>query len=146
MPYTIPEPRHNQGVFYGFFYNILMSVLKSCDENTTYFEDVRWTNQYDMLSSQLLAPFNPDNSALYLPIGVRSTIEQHIGDLQLPDGAVFIPVLECPGSVHFYKPHDEMVGSDLVAVILQGWPMLIVIILGAGYSGIIIWLLVSDLL
>ncbi len=30
-----------------------------------------------------------------------------------------------------------------MAVILQGWPMLILILLGAGYSGIIIWLLVS---
>ncbi len=47
------------------------------------------------------------------------------------------------GSVHFYKKQEEAVGSDLVAVILQGWPMLIVILLGAGYSGIIIWLLVS---
>ena len=46
------------------------------------------------------------------------------------------------GSVHFYKKKDEAVGSDLIAVILQGWPMLILILLGAGYSGIIIWLLV----
>ena len=45
--------------------------------------------------------------------------------------------------MHFYKKREEAVGSDLVAVILQGWPMLILILLGAGYSGIIIWLLVS---
>ena len=143
QPYTIPTSNHNQVSFHGFFFNMLMSVLKSCGQNISDLEEVRWTNQHEMLSSQLMAPFNPEDAVAYLPISIRSTIEQHIKDLQLPNGTIFISILESPGSVHFYKPHDEMVGSDLVAVILQGWPMLIVIILGAGYSGIIIWLLVS---
>lgn len=56
----------------------------------------------------------------------------------------FIPVLESPGAVQFYRQEDEAVGSDLLTVILQGWPLLILILLGASYSGIIIWLLVSQ--
>lgn len=56
---------------------------------------------------------------------------------------VFLEVLRTPGSVHFYKKEELPVGSDLLTVIIQGWPLLVLILLGAGYSGIIIWLLVS---
>ena len=71
------------------------------------------------------------------------------GDEPIPDAESFrmpfefVPLLSSPGVVHFYRAQEQPVGSDLVTVILQGWPMLVFILLGAGYSGIIIWLLVS---
>ncbi len=57
--------------------------------------------------------------------------------------SAFLPVLECPGSIHFYYKGSDPVGSDLLHVLEQGWPMLVLILLGASYSGIIIWILVS---
>ena len=57
---------------------------------------------------------------------------------------MFLPLIEVPGAVHFYERPAQPVASDLMTVIIQGWPMLVLILLGAGYSGIIIWLLVSE--
>ena len=96
-------------------------------------------------SHSILQPVNSTLSELYLPVAIRAGEETkpfvHPNKAD-PLNLVFIPVLTSPGAVHFYKMSEEPVANDLLNVILQGWPMLILIMLGAGYSGIMIWLLV----
>ncbi|ELU07101.1 hypothetical protein CAPTEDRAFT_188994 [Capitella teleta] len=85
---------------------------------------------------------NPPSTLLF--VGVSRHFKHHaptlLKEALLPSSA-FIQGLQTPGAVHFYRRADQPVGSDLLTVIVQGWPLLILILLGAGYSGIIIWLL-----
>ena len=72
-------------------------------------------------------------------------VQTGMGDTDMGSHHLFVPLVTSPGAIHFYRQEDQPVGSDLLTVILQGWPMLILILLGASYSGIIIWLLVRTL-
>ena len=85
---------------------------------------------------------NDTHIRICLPEYRRTRSQDRCGCDDKNEDVVFVPFVEVPGAVYFYKRPEEPVASDLLTVIMQGWPMLVLILLGAGYSGIIIWLLV----
>ncbi len=135
--------------FNGVFHRVVHKLLSTChpdmkNNKKITFQSKRVRNQIEF-HEHLASPL-PETitTAIYLPVSVRSSSDAILRTLNLRDEDYqFLTLVESPGSVLFYLNHDEAVGSDLLNVILQSWPMLIFILLGAGYSGIIMWLLVS---
>lgn len=141
--------------FSGMFLEILDKLVKRC-YNTSHIRAVHLRNQNDVLSLNWSrkSPLSPTASSspaavgaleVYLPVWAhrhRDLLLQTLDIMEIP--YVFVNVVESPGAIHFYRKPSVPVGSDLVTVIVQGWPMLVLILLGAAYSGIIIWLLVSS--
>jgi hypothetical protein len=112
----------------------LASIITNHLQNPRQFEQLDFSTKSG-LDIDVLLPFPADMDSVYI-----LELQTHPSSDRQPE---FVPLLECPGSVFFYKSTEKPPGSDLLTVILQGWPMLVFILLGAGYSGIIIWLLVS---
>ena len=145
---TTNSNKHFTGVFYG----VLQEILSNChpDMNTKQggnFESQRVPNQI-AFHTHLSSPL-PDSSStvIYLPVSVRRSSDAILQTLKLrEEDYQFLALVESPGSVLFYLNEGEAVGSDLLDVILQSWPMIIFILLGAGYSGIIIWLTKSKIM
>ena len=52
----------------------------------------------------------------------------------------FVRVLEAPGMVHIER---RIMRSILIELIGTIWPMMIGVLLSAGFAGVVIWLLVS---
>ena len=116
--------------------NHTASIVTNRLQNPRAFEQLDFSTNSTDLDLDLLMPFSADHDNVYF---LELQTLQSSGR-----PADFVPLIDCPGSVFFFKATEEVPGSDLLTVILQGWPMLVFILLGAGYSGIIIWLLVSS--
>ena len=133
----------------GVYKTVLQDLLHRCNisegssnDTTASISALQVNNSLDLPLVQ--SDYRDDNTVMIF-VGV-STRPREPASLLRGAGCTgaFLRVLETPGAVHFYKKEAEPVGSDLLTVIIQGWPLLILILLGAGYSGIIIWLLVSQ--
>ena len=143
-PYTnsIPTSGDSQWPVGGVIGEEIPQMLNFCKVKTTqesmHLEQVTSPNLFDTYLSQ-----EAQNSTLtfHYPFS-RSLTMALFSDPDL----YFLPLIESPGSVYFYKAGTKPVGSDLITVLVEGWPMIILILLGASYAGIIIWLLVCFVL
>ena len=127
----------------GMFVSILSEVVTYClnDANVTI---RRLNNQMELYRHNWTSvPPTSSNIEIFMPVWSSKGDPLHFLS-GLVTSSKFLRILDSPGSVHFYPQPNVPVGSDLYTVIIQGWPMLVLIMLGAAYSGIIIWLLVSD--
>nr|XP_006819198.1 PREDICTED: uncharacterized protein LOC102804213 [Saccoglossus kowalevskii] len=58
------------------------------------------------------------------------------------NSTVFIPVIQSPGAVLVMAiDQSRQVGSDMVNIIFEGWPLLLIILISAGLAGTVMWLL-----
>ena len=166
--YGVAE-RLNDSAFAGLFLPILSALGQRCgrlldtgqtrvgnplyDPNYTDKDDlwgyVRLPNQLELLTQLAESDSPPPSSppaaphvgrtTLYLPFTWRNPAPTP------PEDALWVvPLVESPGAVHFLRKELEPAASDLTDVIRQAWPLVIMILLGAAYSGIIIWLLVRS--
>ncbi|CAD5124490.1 DgyrCDS12770 [Dimorphilus gyrociliatus] len=141
-PYTIFNKSASQYPipFQGFFQAAILRLHKECPNtfsNSTW-DFRRVVNPIDFERDAASSVSNGKVMA-FLPFSASSTLASSIGFQD--ESTFFLPLIEVSTSIYFFEKRAASVGSDLMAVIVQGWPLLTLIILGAAYSGIIIWLL-----
>ena len=149
-PYTqkkTEKGRFNLSIpFEGLFNVIIQDMFEKCHVSTGLNITIENTTEVEE-PLNLQTNFEPNKElpenrmSLLLPYSRPVAVEVKMQHKEY----FFLPLVLSPGAMHFYKRQADPVGSDLLTVIIQGWPMLILILLGAAYSGIIIWLLVWHL-
>ncbi|XP_070549970.1 uncharacterized protein [Ptychodera flava] len=86
--------------------------------------------------------FNSGGYGIALPVAFKVTALGGYFRALNGNTTHFIPVIESPGSVLVMTVNkSKQIGSDLVNIIFDGWPLLLIIIVSAGVAGIVMWLL-----
>ena len=106
-PYTIPHGDNDQtqdvNAFYGFLYDILVQMFKTCQPNLDIgsFLTTRFTIQQDFMTF-LTKPDVPNGTThVYVPVSVQvaGCYLERLQHQMLPD-STFLPILESPGEVN----------------------------------------------
>lgn len=132
-PYIFTPKEHDFPSLEGMFPVTLNKVIKSCCHiNTT----VNYTKIPEGPASldNLLGSNNFD---VIIPVGGNVGAETV---RRFP----FVGVLESPGVAVLIK--GNVSGTQLLLSVLQGWPILVFILISATLAGVIIWLAVSELI
>lgn len=132
-PYIFTPEEHDLPSLKGMFPVILSKVIKSCcHSNPT----VNYTKIPAGPASldKLLASNNFD---VIIPVGGNVGAETV---RRFP----FVGVLESPGVAVLIK--GNVSGTQLLLSVLQGWPILVFILISATLAGVIIWLVVSEVI
>lgn len=132
-PYIFTPEEHDLPSLKGMFPVILSKVIKSCcHSNPT----VNYTKIPEGPASldKLLASNNFD---VIIPVGGNVGAETV---RRFP----FVGVLESPGVAVLIK--GNVSGTQLLLSVLQGWPILVFILISATLAGVIIWLVVSEVI
>ena len=132
-PYIFTLKERDLPSLEGMFPVILSKMIKSCcNINTT----VNYTKISEGPTSldKLLGSNNFD---VIIPVGGNVGAESV---RQFP----FVGVLESPGVAVLIK--GNVSGTQLLLSVLQGWPILVFILISATLVGVIIWLVVSEII
>ena len=135
-PYVMDE---QTGTDRGILATMLKNILRTCCNDVALLNYTRVKGYYDF-DMVLHNVTSGSSSFVFMPYYKHSS---HMTRLE-SQNSFFLPMVESPGAIYFFKKKASAMGSDLTAVILQGWPLLLLMLLGAAFSGIIIWLLVSN--
>ena len=132
-PYIFTSKEHDLPSLEGMFPVILSKMIKRCCNITT---TVNYTKIPEGPTSldKLLSSSNFD---VIIPVGGNVGAETV---RRFP----FVGVLESPGVAVLVK--GNVSGTQLLLSVLQGWPILVFILISATLAGVVIWLVVSKLI
>lgn len=116
----------------GMFPLILSQVLKRCQCNNNTILNYTEVQEGPAGLDQLLAEEDFD---LILPVGAEVGSETV---RRFP----FTGLLESPGVAVLIK--GNVSGAQLLLSVLQGWPILVFILISASLAGVVIWIFVSE--
>lgn len=124
------EPAEENPPLQGMFPAILSQVIRRCCHSNTI---INYTNVPEGPASldKLLVKNSFD---AVIPAGANVGAETV---RQVP----FVGVLESPGVAVLIK--GNVSGTQLLLSVLQGWPILVFILISATLAGVVIWLVVS---
>ena len=113
----------------GIFADFLERVVESCCNRSS---AINYTT-FSPGASGLPELLSEDSYDLVLPVASGSGAFR---------GYPFVGVFESPGVAVLMK--NNVSGAQLLLAVLEGWPILVFILLSASLAGLIIWLLVSE--
>lgn len=114
----------------GMFPVILRQVIRSCCHRNTTLNYTKIPEGPASLDKLLAA----NNFDVIVPVGAKMEAETV---RRFP----FVGLLESPGVAVLIK--GNVSGTQLLLSVLQGWPILVFILISATLAGVIIWLMVS---
>ena len=115
----------------GIFPTTLHSVFKHCCHGNTNLNYTKTPQGPASLDSLL----EKNNFDLIIPVGAR------VGALTVRKFP-FAGIIESPGVAVLIR--GNVSGTQLLLSVLQGWPILVFILISASLAGVVIWLVVSN--
>ena len=130
-PYIFTPKERDLPSLEGMFPVILSKMIKSCCNTTVNYTKI---SEGPTSLDKLLSSSNFD---VIIPVGGNVGAES-------VRGFPFVGVLESPGVAVLIK--GNVSGTQLLLSVLQGWPILVFILISATLAGVIIWLVVSEII
>ncbi|XP_077980117.1 uncharacterized protein LOC144435396 [Glandiceps talaboti] len=134
-PYTSYDS--DGGRLDGIVLGVIQSMLTKCCYGEI---SINYTTRVDNAVDMEIM-YN-ENEEFSIAVPVTYPVTEYFKALNNGNSSIFLPVLESPGSVLVMPLNSsKQVGADLVQIIFEGWPLLLIIFISAGIAGIVMWLL-----